>query len=229
MSEHNDVCPDCGADVSSVSQGLRKALETEREAAKKAQRTVKQLKDASAKHREAAADVEKKDARIAELEQALDAMTKQRDADAEELRKAQEAAAEIEPLRAENETLKADAEKAEADKAQAEKDAAITEELQKAGGNIEALMPHVRSRADAAPERELSEIITDLRNSDSFAALFRGTGQSGGGAPVDGGSGGKIINMQKSKADLKRSTMTDREKVDFQREHGLDALLDLPQ
>lgn len=209
--EHKDVCPDCGADVSDITASLKKALGEEREFRRKAERSLKQAQDANK-------GIGDQTAKIEELEQAIDALKQQRDADAEELGKAI----------AERDELKASAEKAEADRATAEKDAAITEELQKAGGNIEALMPHVRSRADAAPERALTDIIGDLRNSDSFASLFRGTGQTGGGSMSEGSSGGKITNITESK-NLRRGTMTEREKIDYQREHGIEGLMSLPQ
>jgi hypothetical protein len=231
MSEHNDVCPDCGGDVSPVTGALKNALDAEREAKRKAERQLKAAKDASAgidkeKYRQMTEASEKKDARITELEQSLDAMTKQREADAKkfeeqreadaiELGKAQEAAAEAEALRAENAQLK---------------EAAVTDSMRAAiaknGGDPDLLIPHARAIKGEQPDIEKDALVSELR--ERFPSGFKASEQSGGGAPVGDSGGTRSIMETKSNGTLHRSKMSDAEKNAFQKEHGLDALLELP-
>jgi len=132
-------------------------------------------------------------------------------------------------------------------------DAKVVEAISKAGGNVELLTPHVRSRlqlntddfsmtvldsdgktpkvdGDGNPVN-IDALVSEMRKSDTYAGAFKASEQSGGGAdPGKGGDGGKGGNggMPKITGDLRRSTMTEKQKVDFQKAHGLDALLDLP-
>ena len=133
-------------------------------------------------------------------------------------------------------------------------DSKVTEAITKAGGNVALLKRIVRSRLQLNTEDfsttvldddektpkvdgdgnpvSIDDLISEMRKSDTYAGAFKASKQSGsgsdpgkGGDGGTGGSGGKpIVNA----GDLRRSTMTDKQKVDFQKEHGLNALLDLP-
>jgi hypothetical protein len=128
-------------------------------------------------------------------------------------------------------------------------------EVSKAGGNVELLRPHVRSHLKLDPDTldmvvldndrqtpkvdadgnpaKLESLISEMRKSDTFASAFKATEQSGGGSDPggDGGSGsqGKPGGTPVKTEGLKRSEMSERQKIDYQNEYGLDALLDLPE
>jgi hypothetical protein len=133
-------------------------------------------------------------------------------------------------------------------------DSKVVEAISKAGGNVELLKPHVRSRlqlntddftttvldsdgktpkvdGDGNPVT-IDTLISEMRKSDTYAGAFKASDQSGSGSdPGKAGDGpsGSNGGMPKINAgDLRRGTMTDAQKNAFQKEHGLDALLDLP-
>lgn len=132
-------------------------------------------------------------------------------------------------------------------------DSKVVEAISKAGGNVELLKPHVRQRVhlntddftttvldddgktpkvdgDGNPVT-MDALISEMRKSDTYAGAFKASDQSGSGSdPGKGGDGPTGANggMPKISGDLRRSTMSEKDKVDFQKEHGLDALLDLP-
>jgi hypothetical protein len=133
-------------------------------------------------------------------------------------------------------------------------DSKIVEAISKAGGNVALLKPHVRSRVllntedfsttvldsdgktpkvdgDGNPVK-IDDLISEMRKSDTYAGAFKASKQSGSGSdPGKGGDGGQGGNGGKpivNAGDLRRGTMSDKQKNEFQKEHGLDALLDLP-
>lgn len=133
-------------------------------------------------------------------------------------------------------------------------DSKVVEAISKAGGNVELLKPHVRGRlqlnsddfsttvldsdgktpkvdGDGNPVT-IETLISEMRKSETYASAFKASEQSGSGSePGKGGDGptGSNGGMPKINAgDLRRGTMTDAQKNAFQKEHGLDALLDLP-
>jgi hypothetical protein len=133
-------------------------------------------------------------------------------------------------------------------------DSKVVEAISKAGGNVELLKPHVRQRlqlntddfsttvldsdmktpkvdGDGNPVT-IDDLISEMRKSETYAGAFKASDQSGSGSEPgkgsDGPTGGSGGKPKVNAGDLKRSTMTERQKVDFQKEHGLDALLDLP-
>lgn len=133
-------------------------------------------------------------------------------------------------------------------------DSKVVEAISKAEGNVELLKPHVRSRlqlntddfttvvldsdgrtpkvdGDGNPVT-IDTLISEMRKSDTYAGAFKATGQSGSGSdPTHGGDGptGKNDGKSKITGDMRLSTMSDREKIDFQKEHGIDAMMALPQ
>ena len=133
-------------------------------------------------------------------------------------------------------------------------DSKIVEGISKAGGNVELLKLLVRQRVklntddftitvldddgttpkvdgDGNPVT-IDALISEMRKSDTYAGAFKASDQSGSGSePGKGGDGPTGANggMPKVNAgDLRRGTMSDAQKNAFQKEHGLDALLDLP-
>ena len=130
----------------------------------------------------------------------------------------------------------------------------VVEAISKAGGNVDLLKPHVRSRlqlntddftttvldsdgktpkVDAEGKAvTIDALISEMRGQETYSGAFKATEQSGSGSePGKGGDGpsgqggGKPITGEGKP----RSQMTDREKVDFQKKHGIDALMDLPE
>jgi len=133
-------------------------------------------------------------------------------------------------------------------------DSKVVEAISKAGGNVELLKPHVRSRlqlntddfttqvlepdgktpkvdGDGKPVT-IDALVGEMRASDIYSGAFKATDQSGSGSepgkggdgPSGSGNGGKpIVVTGKTRAD-----MTDREKIDFQKQHGIDKYMELP-
>lgn len=111
-------------------------------------------------------------------------------------------------------------------------------------GSIELLLPHIQTQTRVVEDGEdfkvevidkdgnvrignsqgqpmtIKELVTEMRNSETFGRAFEGDGQSGGGKRHGNGGGGSPT--------LKRSQMTAKEKADYQREHGQAAFLKLP-
>lgn len=226
-------------------KGLKSALEKEREAKRDFERKLKQTKDANAgidkdKYNEL---LEKE--REAEEAAALKAgeyekLKEQMVAQHREALAAREAEIQRRDRKIEELTI----------------DSAVTSEVAKAGGNVDLLRPHVKNQLKLDPDTldmivldtdgrtpkvdadgnpaKLQTLIGEMRKSDTFASAFKATDQSGGGSEPgtdgsNGSAGGTGGKPKLATEGLKRSTMTDRQKIDFQNAHGLDALLDLPE
>lgn len=231
------------ADSVEDTGGLKSALQKERDAARTAAQKVKALEGKLAgidpdKYKELL-DKEA-DAETKRLEQAgewtkmKEQMTTQHAAD---LQKEREISAR---LTRQLETVQIDSK--------------VIEAISKAGGNVELLKPHVRSRlllntddfsttvldTDGKTPKvdgngnpvNIDALISEMRKSDIYSGAFKASEQSGSGSePNKGGSGANGNNGGKPllNGDLRLSTMTDRQKVDFQKAHGIDKLLELPQ
>ncbi len=81
----------------------------------------------------------------------------------------------------------------------------------------------------------IEDLVREMREQDVFAGAFKGTNQSGSGTPPadggeggGGGGGGKPPNGKPPAEGKARSTMTPREKVEYIKEHGQDAFMELP-
>ena len=122
-------------------------------------------------------------------------------------------------------------------------DSAVISALNEMKGNVNLLLPHVKGLMRLVEEDgqfvarvvdetgtvrvngegkpiTAKELVSEMRDQDSFAAAFAADVKSGGGTPAgDGGSGarGKTGAIP---ADLKRAAMTPRQKVDFINVHG---------
>jgi hypothetical protein len=123
--------------------------------------------------------------------------------------------------------------------------------LNKMGGDVDLLQPHVERQMKLIEEdgqfnarvvdssgtvrvngegkpMTAEELVSEMRDQESFAKAFEAGVKSGGGTPAGDGSqqsGGKPGVIP---SDLKRSDMDTRQKVDFIREHGNDVFLKLP-
>lgn len=130
-------------------------------------------------------------------------------------------------------------------------DADAVSALNEHKGNVTLLLPHVKAHVrmveedgafvarvvdDAGNPRvngdgnflTVRELVSEMRDQETYAKAFENTVKSGGGTPPNGsggqGSGGKGVIP----SDLKRSTMTTKDKVAFIRQHGEDAYMELP-
>ena len=230
------------ADSVEDTGGLKSALTKEREAARAAAQKVKALESKLAgvdpdKYKELL-DKEA-DAETKRLEQAGE-WTKMKD------QMIQQHTADVQKERDNSARLMRQLESVQID-------SKIVEALSKAGGNVELLKPHVRSRLllntddfsttvldtdGKTPKVDgngnpvtIDDLISEMRKSDIFSGGFKASEQSGSGSePGKGESGSNGSNGGKPlmNGDLKLSTMTDRQKIDYQKAHGIDKLLDLP-
>lgn len=234
-----------GAEGEDDIQGLKKALQEERDAARKFQRQLKQAQEASS-----GIDKEKYEELLQKEQEAEEAAALK----AGEFEKLKEQM--LAKHREEIDKWKSEVKRRDSRIEDLTIETAVVNELSKAGGNVELLRPHVRKHLKLDNETlemvvldndgstpkvdgegkpaKLESLISEMRKSDTFASAFKATEQSGGGSDPggDGGSGstGNAGGTPKLKTEgLKRSTMTDRQKIDFQNEYGLDALLDLPE
>ena len=82
----------------------------------------------------------------------------------------------------------------------------------------------VRYGPDGEPLR-MEAYLKELREHPKLSRLFDATGASGGGASNNLAGGGGAVKIDKN---LRRSKMTDKEKTDFVREHGVTKLQELP-
>jgi len=75
---------------------------------------------------------------------------------------------------------------------------------------------------------KVSDYVNEMRENDIFAGAFIGTQSSGGATPPGGGKGEGGGKKGGIPSDLKRSTMTARQKIDFIREHSDAEYQNLP-
>jgi hypothetical protein len=216
--------------------GLKSALQKERDAAREAARKLKATQE-----KYGAIDPDKYQAL---LDQEQDAETKrlEKAGEWEKMKEQMSAAhaADIQKERDENARLRGQLEHVQID-------SKVVEAISKAEGNVELLKPHVRSRlqlntddfttvvldsdgrtpkvdGDGNPVT-IDTLIGEMRKSDTYAGAFKATAQSGSGSdPAHGGDGptGKDGGKPKITGDMRLSTMSDREKIDFQKEHGIN-------
>jgi len=129
-------------------------------------------------------------------------------------------------------------------------DADAVSALNELKGNVTLLLPHVKAHVrmveedgafvarvvdDAGNPRvngegnflTVRELVSEMRDQDTFAKAFENTVKSGGGTPPGGGDGGAGGKKGVIPSDLKRSTMSTKDKVAFIREHGEDAYMEL--
>lgn len=102
--------------------------------------------------------------------------------------------------------------------------AKITTAVARHKGDVDLLMPHLKATLAENPDLDLDDAMSGLK--ERHPGAFRATSQSGGGSQpgTTGGPGGVRQATRK-----RRSEMTEREKVDAQRDLGLDAYMELPE
>jgi hypothetical protein len=74
----------------------------------------------------------------------------------------------------------------------------------------------------------VSDYVKELRENEAFAGAFAGAGSSGGGTPPGAGQGNGSRGKGGIPSNLKRGEMTARQKVDFIKEFGNDEFMKLP-
>ncbi len=130
-------------------------------------------------------------------------------------------------------------------------DAAVITALNEVGGKVNLLLPHVKDQMklveedgafnarvvdDAGTVRvngegkfmTAKELVSEMRDQESFAPAFEADVKSGGGTPAGDGSKNGEGKKGVIPSDLKRGTMDTRAKVEFIREHGNDEFQKLP-
>ena len=105
----------------------------------------------------------------------------------------------------------------------------IATAVAKAGGNLAMLSPMIKSEMLKNPELDLGEHLATLKTDSEFAGAFKASEHSGGGSDPGKGNDVTFGRSLSATASLRRSTMTDRQKVDHQKQYGLDSLLSLPE
>lgn len=130
-------------------------------------------------------------------------------------------------------------------------DAEAVAALNASEGNVTLLLPHVKAHVkmveedgmfvarvvdDAGNPRvngegnflTVSELVSEMRDQETYATAFKNTVKSGGGTPPGGGAPGPGSKKGVIPSDLKRSTMGTKDKVAFLKEHGEDEFMKLP-
>jgi hypothetical protein len=130
-------------------------------------------------------------------------------------------------------------------------DAEAVAALNEFKGNVTLLLPHVKGHVkmveedgafvarvvdDAGNPRvngdgnflTVRELVSEMRDQDTYATAFDNTVKSGGGTPPGGGGEGPGGKKGVIPSDLKRSSMITKDKVAFIKEHGEDEFMKLP-
>jgi len=209
-------CPHCDEDISDTFiskdevedvSGLKKALASEREGARQANRELAQLRD---KHAASSFDSE-------EVKKQRDTLTKQLD----DLKASGELNSgnltkQLDELKATNAAL---AEEATNGK--------IAIAIVKTKGNPKLLMPHVRKMMDEDSALSYDEAAQKAKAEFSMeVGAYKASEQSGTGSDPGRSDVGRASFNQ---TPTRRSQMTDRQKVDHQKQFGLDSLLNIPE
>lgn len=118
-------------------------------------------------------------------------------------------------------------------------------------GNVTLLLPHVKGHVKMVEEDgefvarvvddkgdprvngegkflTVRELVSEMRDQETYANAFKSQSASGGGTPPGGGGQGGGGKPRGIPGDLKRSSMSTKEKVAFIKEHGEAKFMDLP-
>lgn len=190
-------------------QGLKAALATEREAARKAQRQVKQLKENA------------------------EGLTKEKFDELEQI--ARDGETKNASLLEENKTLKQERDDAVQNFGAAKttiRDGMIATAVAAAGGNLALLKPALAADLDEnATAEQITERVAAMRQDADFQSAFKATTHSGSGSQP-GTTGGQQHGGHAGvgwKGKTNRSQFSEREKVDAQKELGLDGYMQIPE
>lgn len=222
-------------------KGLKSALQKEREANKRIQKQLKSFEDKLAN-----VDLE-------EYEKLREQQLEQEELDAQRKGEWEKLKAQM----AEKHQKALDEQKAEAQKLrdrvqELTVDNAVQEAIIKGKGNPRLLKPLVSQHAQLDPDTlelvvvepdgtpkvdgsgnpaTLDDVISEMRDNPEFSGAFAATTQSGSGSdPQTGGdaSGNNSGGTPSKWEGKRRSEMSDREKVDAQKELGIDKYLEIP-
>lgn len=196
--EKHELCAHCGENIDEQVGGLKNALGVERDARKTAERKLKEFREAG--------DIDEMKASIADGEE-----------------KNRQLLEQVKTLEAELETTKTEL----GTKSEEILDGKIGTAVAQANGNLALLRPAIREQLQKNPDANIEEMVAGMKTDDTFASAFKATTHSGGGS-FPGEGGGRKESGGGAKYPTRRSQFTERQKVDFQNEFGLDALLDLP-
>ncbi len=220
MTDRNEEdCPHCGEDISDVVNGLKSALDKTREEKRE-------------EHNKAAVAKDELDKTKVLLEDATlklkDADTGTADALRTELNAAKEALAATVP-KSELEAMTTQLEESRATSTKLQDEATqgkIATAVAKVGGNLAMLSPMIKAKLAENPELDLGEHLATLKNDADFGGAFKASSHSGGGSPP--GKGGDGAKLGIASMPMRQSQMSTKQRNEYQKEHGLDALLDLP-
>jgi len=131
-------------------------------------------------------------------------------------------------------------------------DSAVVTAIAESKGNATLLKPHVAAHVKVVQEEsgafsvqvvddagnprvdgngqflKVSDYVKEMRENDTYAGAFIGTQSSGGGTAPGGGKGEGAGKKGGIPSDLKRSSMTARQKIDFIREFSDEDYQRLP-
>lgn len=134
-------------------------------------------------------------------------------------------------------------------------DNAAVVECSKLEGNATLLMPHIRAMTDVVESENgeyevrvldaagsaringeggflsIGDLVAEMREQETFRGAFKGSGQSGGGTPPNGqnGDGDAGQGGTPQNGNLKRSEMSNVDKTNYIREHGVEKFMALPE
>lgn len=143
----------------------------------------------------------------------------------------EEKTAELETIRKEYEKQLAEKdetitklESSNAEKARSEK---IAKAVANHGGDFEMLDPYIEKQLRANPDLDIdAEVARLVKDKPSvFKPKFADHTGTGGQPGMESAGQSSLMRGEK----LQRSKMSDRQKIDFQKEHGLDAFMALPE
>ena len=118
-------------------------------------------------------------------------------------------------------------------------------------GNVTLLLPHVKGHVQMVEEEgafvarvvddagnprvngegkflTVRELVSEMRDQETYAKAFEADTKGGGGTPPGGGGGKPPGGKGVIPSDLKRGSMSTKDKVAFIKEHGEDEYMKLP-
>jgi hypothetical protein len=195
-----------GAEGEDDIAGLRKALKEERATRRKLEhqnKSLRQIRDEDGKPPLDDDDGDHSEEKTAELET---------------IRK------EYEKQLAEKDETITKLESSNVEKARAEK---IAKAVATHGGDFEMIDPYIEKKLRENPDLDIDAEVAQLVKDKPSVFKPKFAEHTGMGGQPGMESAGRSSLMRS--ANLQRSTMSDRQKIDYQKEHGLDALMALPE
>lgn len=159
-----------------------------------------------------------------------DESTKRRLKLKEEKQRAQDAEAAAEQYQNQNRQTSETIEQLQKRLARTETRAELERAVNENNGVSELLLPALENAADVSPDGTVTiagksprEYVAEMKDSETYAAAFRGRGQAGAGTVSSNSANGRAVTNSKP-----RNQMTQREKETFIKTHGIDQYSALP-